>query len=550
MRKLSKKFTIGTRGSLLAVSQCELLKWEIERKTGARFDIKTIKTEGDLKTEKPLWQMDGKDFFTKELDHALKNHEVDLVIHSYKDLGSERPEDFYLGAITERKYGEDILLIKRETIKNLPNLSQLKVGTSSPRRIVNIEKNLDRFIPNFEGSIKAENLRGNVNTRIEKLREDKYDAIVLAFAGLERLASHPDSKSKVFDLIEGLTFLILPHTTFPSSSSQGALGVEICKTNPRFEELKEILNTVNHSDTIEELKIERERFKSFGGGCHLAVGIQADKINDNEFLLIEKGEHQDREVSKKVIVDNKGIENSPQKIQLGNTNVFIGYREDVLNKMDTANKLAKISSKILSDECLTKVVKSEQELKQLMNVQQGSFFATSKYTMDALNLVNKDKINSLWAPGSKTTSRLIENGYWVNGSADGFGHKKIKNFLNSNLMKAFLGSTIDDLKILTGDEAKSNFGRPITTYTRNMKDQEELTSEYIEKMQNTSVFYWSSFPQFLQFRKSFSFLKTPKDDKNILFFCGLGKTLESFQTEGIPVIGVHSLFDFIDRIDL
>ena len=95
-----KKYLIGTRGSLLALTQCTQVKNQLEKITGDQFELKVIKTQGDQITDKPLWQLEGKDFFTKELDAALLTGDVDLVVHSYKDLGSDRPEGIKLAAIT------------------------------------------------------------------------------------------------------------------------------------------------------------------------------------------------------------------------------------------------------------------------------------------------------------------------------------------------------------------------------------------------------------------------------------------------------------------
>ena len=106
---------MGTRGSLLAVKQTSLVKEKLESLTGDRFDLKTIKTQGDANTQTPLWQTEGKDFFTKELDSALLEGQVDLTVHSCKDLGHERPEGITLAAVTERIYGEDILLIRKSS---------------------------------------------------------------------------------------------------------------------------------------------------------------------------------------------------------------------------------------------------------------------------------------------------------------------------------------------------------------------------------------------------------------------------------------------------
>ena len=141
------KYIIGTRGSLLALTQCGQIKDELERITGDEFSLKVIKTQGDQIVDKPLWQLEGKDFFTKELDAALLTGDVDMVVHSYKDLGSERPEGIHLAAITKRSFASDILLIKDETISKIKEKKTFIVGTSSPRRIVNIEKNLGEFLP-------------------------------------------------------------------------------------------------------------------------------------------------------------------------------------------------------------------------------------------------------------------------------------------------------------------------------------------------------------------------------------------------------------------
>ncbi|WP_372656006.1 hydroxymethylbilane synthase, partial [Halobacteriovorax sp.] len=184
----NKVYKIGTRGSLLAVTQCTQVKNELESLTGEKFELEIITTQGDLITDKPLWQLDGKDFFTKELDAALLTNKVDMVVHSYKDLGSDRPEGIKLAAITKRHFAHDILFIKNSTIDKLSEMDNFVVGTSSPRRIVNIEARLKDFLPTDNIKVETKMLRGNVNTRIGKLVSGDYDAIVLALPGIERLA--------------------------------------------------------------------------------------------------------------------------------------------------------------------------------------------------------------------------------------------------------------------------------------------------------------------------------------------------------------------------
>lgn len=136
-------FTLGTRGSLLAVTQSTLVKNQLELYYPQhKFQIKTIKTQGDVVTNKPLWQLEGKDFFTKELDDALNLKEVDFVVHSCKDLSTERPNNIKLAAITQRTFPNDVLLITKEKLAQIQNkkLTNIIIGTSSPRRHYLLEK--------------------------------------------------------------------------------------------------------------------------------------------------------------------------------------------------------------------------------------------------------------------------------------------------------------------------------------------------------------------------------------------------------------------------
>src|SRR5690606_24111480 len=245
-----KTYKIGTRGSLLAVTQSTLIMNECERISGEKFELVLIKTQGDEITNKPLWQLEGKDFFTKELDEALLKGDVDFLIHSYKDLGSVRPEGIKLAAITERRFAQDVLLIPRETIKKLPTWEgEFKVGTSSPRRIVNLTRSLPDYLPT-KPQVVCEMLRGNVNTRIKKLNDGNYDAIVLALAGIERLAHTEKAKAELKGLLKDLDYFILPQTVFPSSASQGALGIELKEDRDDNGKLLGILSKLNHQKTI------------------------------------------------------------------------------------------------------------------------------------------------------------------------------------------------------------------------------------------------------------------------------------------------------------
>lgn len=485
---MSKNYKIGTRGSLLAVTQCTLIKNEITEKTGDEFELNLIQTQGDQQTEKPLWQMDGKDFFTKELDTALLANDVDLVVHSYKDLGSDRPDGITLATITERKFAHDILLIKKENISKIKDLDKFIVGTSSPRRIVNVENSLKDYLPNASETldVKCEMLRGNVNTRIQKLRDDNYHAIVLALAGLERLANKEESKKELAALLEGLTFMVMPQKTFPSSASQGALAIEYNSVR-NDQELYKTLRSVHCDTTEEEVKRERAAFQTYGGGCHLAVGIHVRK-HKNLFLHIEKGLHKDKRIHKMFLegVDYSEISGKSSYLVLGDNDVLIKKEE------------------------LTPVISKSKNI-----------FVTSKYCIKALEGITP---NSIWGSGFMTSKRLANSGHWINGSADGLGHGEIKRINNSKAVQMLLNSK--EWEVLSHENTTSEVGPVIPCYTR-VKTNADFNI-------NAEVFYWFSFYQYQVYTSKYPELK------NKYHACGLGKTYDQFLESGIKV------FPFLD----
>ena len=478
---MTSNYLIGTRGSLLAVTQCTLIKNEMEQRTGAKFDLLKIKTQGDQITNKPLWQLEGKDFFTKELDEALLLNKIDLVVHSYKDLGSERPEGIKLGCITERKYPHDILLIKKETVENLKEKDSLKVGTSSPRRIVNIESTLANYLPNKDIKVSCETLRGNVNTRIEKLNNDQYDAIVLALAGLERLANKEDSAEILKDLVKDLTFMILPLKDFPASASQGALAIEHNEDN---QEIASVLSSVHHEQTAQEIQREREAFNSYGGGCHLAVGIHVKKVQDF-FVHIHKGS-----------VDNKKIFN--RELEGYDYSSFKGKKLCDIKKTSSL-----IEKKSLS---------YDDDLK-------GNLFVTSSH---CFHLV--DGAKSLWSAGNSTMKKLISSNHWVCGSAEGFGHEMIENFKNSKAVAILLQN--NEWSVLSHDNAHSSVGKVIASYSHNVKENFVMPKEVLD----ADILLWSSYNEYQKY------IKHSPDLKDKLHACGLGKTYTQFKNNHINVI--------------
>lgn len=208
------------------------------------FELIIIKTQGDRVQDQSLSKVEGKGFFTKELEDALLSKEIDLAVHSLKDLPVDPPNGLIVAAIPKRVDAHDILIG-----------SGKRIGTSSLRRQAQLRA-MDRELQILD-------LRGNIDTRLRKLKEGKYDAIVIAMAGLLRLNSP--------DLNPG-NITTLPFKDMLPAPGQGALGIEI-RSDDKF--LFGIVSKLNDPITVFEVTAERSFLRALGGGCSVPVGAKA-----------------------------------------------------------------------------------------------------------------------------------------------------------------------------------------------------------------------------------------------------------------------------------
>ena len=250
---MSRKIVIGSRGSDLALWQAHHVESRLQE-LGHEVEIKIIKTQGDKIQHLSFDKMEGKGFFTKELEERLLNGDIDLAVHSHKDLPTEHPEGLIIAAVSERENPADLLLIREgqtDDNKKFRLKANPVVGTSSARR----KSQLLHHRPD----IQIKDLRGNVPTRINKLREVQYDAIMLAAAGVERLK---------LDLSE-FTVVELDPTEFVPAPAQGVLGLQIREVDT---ELAEILSNLNDDAVARRIGVERRILNLFDGGCQMPLG--------------------------------------------------------------------------------------------------------------------------------------------------------------------------------------------------------------------------------------------------------------------------------------
>jgi len=245
---LSVPIKIGTRASQLALWQAEWVASEIEKRhVGTEVELVKIKTTGDKITDVPLAQVGGKGLFVKEIEEALLSGEVDLAVHSMKDVPTYFPDGLELRAITDREDARDALL-SRDNVKLLDLPDGARIGTSSLRR----QSQLLCLKPELE----ILPLRGNLDTRIRKLEEGEYDAIILAAAGINRLG-----------WAGKITEYISPAIMLPAIG-QGALGIE---TRIGDERIIDVVDSFNDESTSYAVRAERALLKRLEGGCQVPI---------------------------------------------------------------------------------------------------------------------------------------------------------------------------------------------------------------------------------------------------------------------------------------
>jgi hydroxymethylbilane synthase len=259
---------IGSRGSDLALWQANHVKAQLEN-IGCTVEIKIIVTQGDAIQHLSFDKLEGKGFFTKEIEKELLEGNIDLAVHSHKDLETNPPAGLMIACVSEREDPADLLLVAKgsvDTSKEWNLKENAIVGTSSARR----KSQVMRFRPDVE----IKDLRGNVPTRIQKLRDGGYDAILLAKAGVDRLK---------IDLSEFEVVVMNPKSFVPAPA-QGVLGLQIREGDTA---LFDVLQKLNHTEVQRRIGVERKVLNLMEGGCQLPLGVYCD---ENDIVYVSYSE--------------------------------------------------------------------------------------------------------------------------------------------------------------------------------------------------------------------------------------------------------------------
>ncbi|MCP3999487.1 MAG: hydroxymethylbilane synthase [Gammaproteobacteria bacterium] len=505
---MNKTLKLGTRRSLLAIAQSRGIARHIEQTNpGISVELVGIETQGDRILDIPLSKIEGKEFFVAELDKALTDKEVDLTVHSMKDLSLERPDNFTLAAIPERENPRDIMLFANNIIEKLKQGEPIRIGTSSPRRIENLPPFLEKALPNFGGTPKLAitEIRGNVNTRISflSLPEDdpkKIDGVALAFAGLNRLWADASGRTELKQLLNGLRWMLLPIRECPTAPAQGALAIE-CRSADTG--TRALLTKLHCPSTAQAIEQERQILQDWGGGCHQRFGATVLHFNQLGRLLFIRGRKPDNTYVEELRWTTP--ENKPATAPSwdGTSWRETSFTSDYLKNQHPPSRLTETGatfiahSRALPEQWATILIKSPQRI---------------------------------WTSGTSSWFQLAKLGIWVEGSAEEFGFDALQNTLRQELLNL---PAINDWNVLTHDAGLDTWPCKHVTSTYSINSTTQLQADHpaVIALSKAQAVFWSSASQFEAFKEWI-----PEGCQHA---CRYGKSYYSLINKGLDNLAVY-----------
>lgn len=292
-----KTVKVGTRGSKLALAQTELvIKALKERFPQVDFQMVTMSTRGDRDTSRALLEFGGKAVFVEEFEEAILKGDIDIAVHSAKDMPMEIMEGLTISGTLPRACPQDVLIYKSG--RSFDRNDSFVVGTSSLRRQYQIRD----MYPNAV----CKNLRGNVGTRIQKLEDDEYDAIILAAAGLERLGIIDGSAECLEVQKDELTFQYLSTESMLPAACQGIIAIETRTSGEAYD----MVRTINDTEAYTQLTCEREVLSRLNAGCHEPIGVYSELHGDHMKLSLMKADAaaSDKDQDEEIQIHRKTVE--------------------------------------------------------------------------------------------------------------------------------------------------------------------------------------------------------------------------------------------------
>jgi hydroxymethylbilane synthase len=503
----SRVLKLGTRRSALARAQSAAVARQLQqRHPGLQVDLVGIETQGDRILDKPLSTVEGKEFFTAEIDAALLNGSVDLTVHSYKDLSLERSPRLLLAAVPRREPPGDIALFAPDVRSRLAAGEELRIGSSSPRRVSFVPDFLRQVLPapTLPAQVRLVELRGNVDSRLRRLHEPRgsarhLDGIVLAFAGLARLWADSAGQQLLRELLSPLPRMVLPLSACPAAPAQGALAIE-CRSDDAQTAL--LLASINDAATRRSVDAERILLAQRGGGCHQRFGATQIELPGLGSLLYVRD--ADAAGEPLPIPPVAWTPETPLERPQGPVRAWDGSR---------AERAAVESIPAAVQRCAERLASA------------AALFVTHRR---ALPQELSDRVRAdthVWVPGIESWQALAAQGVWVEGCGEGLGFAALEPLLAQPLLQL---PPFAQWTVLTHEQAADSW--PASAVIATYRHQDSEGSDAAAPAADVTHVYWHSGAQFERWRA-----RVPSAAHHA---CGSGRTSEHLRRAGVQNLRV------------
>ena len=507
---LQRPLRLGTRRSLLARAQSSAIALSLERAhPGLKVELVGIDTRGDRITDIPLSQVDGKEFFTAEIDAALRAGTVDLTVHSYKDLSLERPAELHLGAVPRRENPRDIVFFAADVPEQLAQGASLRIGSSSPRRQAFVPPFLARALPGCAPSaasrVTLSELRGNVDTRLRRLREPRgserqLDGVILAFAGLSRLWQDEAVGAGLVlrELLAGLPRMLLPLTLCPAAPAQGALAIE-CRADD--ERTRALLAAIDDPATRAAIAAERALLAARGGGCHQRFGATQLQVDGLGALLYLREAGEQGALAPELRWQSPVRPRAPVRPWDGSAQPAPATENVASAAAECARRLATVPAA----------------------------FVAHRRALPELAAAEVNRCPHIWVSGTESWFALATRGVWVEGCAESLGFAALRPTLAAPLLAL---PPLPEWLALTNAEAAAGWGEVpvLPTYRHRPGAVEPAAGEAESSPATAAQVWWHSGVQFEHWRG--------RTAATCQHACGPGKTAELLRSAGVGSLTV------------
>jgi hydroxymethylbilane synthase len=518
---ITRPLRLGTRRSLLARAQSSAVALDLERAhPGLKVELVGIDTRGDRILDVPLSQVDGKEFFTAEIDAALLGGTVDITVHSFKDLSLERPARLHLGAVPLRQNPRDIVYFAPDVAEVLARGGSLRIGSSSPRRAAFAPAFLERALPRIVASadavamgasikprVELVPLRGNVDSRLRRLREPRgserqLDGVILAFAGVSRLWQDQavGAGAVLRELLAGLPRMLLPLNACPAAPAQGALAIE-CRTDDA--QTRALLAAIDDAPTRTAIAAERALLAQRGGGCHQQFGATQLQLDGLGALLYVRDANE------------QGAQPPQLHWQAPARVTPTAGQGKAPRSWDGSAQPAP---------ALESMADAASQCALALSGAEAAFIAHRR-ALPEMPATAVNRCPHVWVSGTESWYALAARGVWVEGCAESLGFAALRRTLSEPLLDL---PTPRDWLALTSAEAASGWGDvpALATYRHGAAPAGATASS----PQGATHLWWHSSVQFDQWRSVVA--------PDAMHACGPGKTAEHLRHAGVTQLQV------------